>query len=210
VATFEILFGKEQHPHVKYFVFFCNLVNILHAGPTAAATKIKIQIWGFLQVGKLLSLTALDKLLKCFPVSAFLSGKWERCKGGLYGNEEYDICGAENSPRIPIQTRGEFGISKLAPSLYNAICDFVCCDEAFACPAARIHGKMPLSLHSLILHQIGGMNHFHLNQTLKMDEWIYSRHRVLKGTKPCISSSHRLPNTARGGNHVLKLGPDRP
>jgi hypothetical protein len=78
-ATFEILFGKEQHPHVKYFVFFCNLVNILHAGPAAAATKIKIQIRGFLQVGKLLSLTALDKLFNCCRVirrvSAFLSGK---------------------------------------------------------------------------------------------------------------------------------------
>jgi hypothetical protein len=54
------------------------------------------------------------------------------------------------------------------------------------------------------------MNHFHLNQTFEMDEWIYSRHRALKGTKPCIFSSHQLPNSARGGNHVLKLGPDRP
>ncbi len=52
----------------------------------------------------------LDKFLKCFPVSAFLSGKWERCKGGLYGNEEYETCRAENSPWMPIQTRGEFGI----------------------------------------------------------------------------------------------------
>jgi hypothetical protein len=34
-ATFEILFGKK-HPDVKYFIFFCNLVNILHAGPAAA------------------------------------------------------------------------------------------------------------------------------------------------------------------------------
>jgi hypothetical protein len=40
-----------------------------------------------------------------------------------------------------------------------------------------------------------------------MDEWIYSRHRALKGTKPYIFS---FPNTTRGGNHVLKLGPDRP
>jgi hypothetical protein len=53
-ATFEILFGKKQHPHVKYFVFFCNLVNILHAGPAAAATEIKIQIRGFLQMEKTL------------------------------------------------------------------------------------------------------------------------------------------------------------
>jgi hypothetical protein len=82
-ATFEILFGKK-HPDVKYIIFFCNLVNILHAGPAAAATKIKFQIRGFLRLGKSTALTALDKLLKCFPVSAFLSGKWERCKGGLY------------------------------------------------------------------------------------------------------------------------------
>ncbi len=45
--TFEILFG-EKHAHVKYFIFFCNLVDILHAGPAAAATRIKIQIRGFL------------------------------------------------------------------------------------------------------------------------------------------------------------------
>ena len=75
-ATFEILFGKK-HPDVKYVIFFCNLVNILHAGPAAAATKIKIQIRGFLQLGKSTLATALEKLLKCFPVSAFLSGKWE-------------------------------------------------------------------------------------------------------------------------------------
>jgi hypothetical protein len=37
-ATIEILFGKK-HPDVKYFIFFCNLVNVLHAGPAAAATK---------------------------------------------------------------------------------------------------------------------------------------------------------------------------
>jgi hypothetical protein len=52
-VTFEILFGKK-HPDVKYVIFFCNLVNILHAGPTAAATKIKIQIRGFLQLEKTL------------------------------------------------------------------------------------------------------------------------------------------------------------
>ena len=52
--------------------------------------------------------------------------------------------------------------------------EFVCCDGAYASPAVRIHGKMPLSLHGLILHQIGGMNLFHLNQTFEMDEWMYS------------------------------------
>jgi hypothetical protein len=35
-AKFEILFHKML-PHVNYFVFFGNLVNILHAGPAAAA-----------------------------------------------------------------------------------------------------------------------------------------------------------------------------
>jgi hypothetical protein len=109
-ATFEILFGGI-HPHVKYFVLFCNLVNILHAGPAAAATEIKIQIRGFLQMGKNTMATALEKLFKCCRVSAFLSGKWERCEGGLYGNKEYEDCRAENSPWLPIQTRGEFGLS---------------------------------------------------------------------------------------------------
>jgi hypothetical protein len=41
-----------------------------------------------------------------------------------------------------------------------------------------------------------------LNQTFEIDEWIYSRHRALKGTNPCIDSLHGLPNTALGGNHV--------
>ena len=109
-ATFEIRFGKK-HPDVKYFIFFCNLVNILHAGPAAAATKIKIQIRGFLQLGQVTALTVLEKLVKCCRVSAFLSGKWERCDGGLYGNEEYETCRAENSRWMPNQTRGELGIS---------------------------------------------------------------------------------------------------
>jgi hypothetical protein len=108
--NFEILFGKK-HPDVQYFIFFSNLVNILHAGPTAAATKVKIQIRGFLQLGQTTVATALDKLLMCYPVSAFLSGKWEPCNGGQYGNEEYETCQAEKSPWMPIQTLGEFGIS---------------------------------------------------------------------------------------------------
>jgi hypothetical protein len=41
-ATFEILFGKK-HPDVKYFILFCNLVNLLHAGPAAAATKSRFK-----------------------------------------------------------------------------------------------------------------------------------------------------------------------
>jgi hypothetical protein len=40
-AKFEILFHKML-PRVIYFVFYRNLVNILHAGPAAAATKIKV------------------------------------------------------------------------------------------------------------------------------------------------------------------------
>ena len=87
---------------------------------------------------------------------------------------------------------------------------FVRCDGALACPAARnprIHGKMPLSPHSLILHQIGGMIHFHLKQTFEMDEWIYSRHRALKGTDPCIVSLHRLRKFCPWRESVLKLGP---
>jgi hypothetical protein len=87
------------------------MINILHAGPAAAATKIKIQIRGFLQLGQATALTALEKLVKCCRVSAFLSGKWERCDGGLYGNEEYETCRAEKSPWMPIQTRGELGLS---------------------------------------------------------------------------------------------------
>jgi hypothetical protein len=89
------------------FRIFLHLVNILHDGPAAPATKIKIQIRGFLQLGQTTVATALDKLL-CYPVSAFLSDKWERCEGGLYGNEEYETCRAENSMWMPIQTIGEF------------------------------------------------------------------------------------------------------
>jgi hypothetical protein len=109
-GTFELLF-ENKHPDVKYFIFFCTLVNILHAGPAAAATKIKIQIRGFLQLGKNTVATTLEKILMCCPVFAFLSGKWDLCKGGLYGNEEYETCRAEKSPWMPIQTKGELGIS---------------------------------------------------------------------------------------------------
>ena len=62
-------------------------------------------------MGKNTFATTLEKLLKCCPVSAFLSGKWERCEGGLYGNKEYETCRAENSQWLPLQTRDEFGIS---------------------------------------------------------------------------------------------------
>jgi hypothetical protein len=55
-ATFELLFGMKL-PELKFFAFFCNLVNILYP---AAATKIKIQIRGFLQLGQNTVVTALD------------------------------------------------------------------------------------------------------------------------------------------------------
>jgi hypothetical protein len=65
--------------NVKCFVFFCNLVNILHAGP-AAATKVKIEIRGYLPLGKVTALMAQENccLLVDFYgvfVTAFLSGK---------------------------------------------------------------------------------------------------------------------------------------
>ncbi len=54
---FENLFQKML-PCIKYFVLLCNLVNVLHAGPAAAATQVKSQIQGFLQLGKNIKLTA--------------------------------------------------------------------------------------------------------------------------------------------------------
>jgi hypothetical protein len=52
--------------------------------------KIKIQIRGFLELEKNTVASTLEKLLMRCPVSAFLSGKWDLCKGGLYGNKEYE------------------------------------------------------------------------------------------------------------------------
>jgi hypothetical protein len=73
-AKFESLFEKML-TNVKKFVFFCNLVNILAVGP-AATTKVKIQIRGFLQLGKATALTVLEKLLShTLSVSVFLSAK---------------------------------------------------------------------------------------------------------------------------------------
>jgi hypothetical protein len=97
------------------FCNFCNLVNILRAGPAAPATTTKVQIRGFLQFRKstaFSALTALEKLLSpSVSVTAFLSGEWEHCENGLYGNEEYDTCRAESSMWIPIRTTGDFGNS---------------------------------------------------------------------------------------------------
>jgi hypothetical protein len=52
--------------------------------------------------------------------------------------------------------------------------------------------------------------HFHLNQTLEMDEWIYSRHKDSKGIQPGKSSLHDFQILHVVENYVLKLGPDRP
>jgi hypothetical protein len=68
---FENLF-QRMHTNVKYCVLFGNLVNILHAEP--AATQVKIQIQGYLQVEKTTRLTALKNYcplpcLRLFPES---------------------------------------------------------------------------------------------------------------------------------------------
>jgi hypothetical protein len=44
--------SQKMLPCIKYFVLLCNLVNVLHAGPAAAATQVKSQIQGFFQLGK--------------------------------------------------------------------------------------------------------------------------------------------------------------
>jgi hypothetical protein len=62
-------------------------------------------------MGKNTVATTLPKLLMCCPVSLFLSGKWDLCKGCLYENEENETCRAEKSPWMPIQTKGESGIT---------------------------------------------------------------------------------------------------
>ena len=136
-------------PHFKSFVFFCNLVDILHAGPAAAATKIKIEIRRFLQLGKPNSLTALEKLLSS-PVSAYLSGEWERYKGGLFGNKEYETCRAENSPWLPIQTRGELGLSNKGRAANNTsviassdVLSFVFYSNKLHAPRAAGQGPHP-------------------------------------------------------------------
>ncbi len=62
-VQFEILFGK-LHGNVKYFVIFCNLINILDVGVDSNdAVKIKIEIRGFLQLRKPRAVTALQNLL---------------------------------------------------------------------------------------------------------------------------------------------------
>ncbi len=69
---------------VTYFEIFCNLGDIMHYKP--AATKVIIQIQGFLRLGKSKAKTGLDKLLTP-ALSCFLACQWARCEGGLCGNE---------------------------------------------------------------------------------------------------------------------------
>ena len=65
-AQFEILFGKLSG-NVKYFVVFCNLIHILDLGSDLKdEVTTKIEIRGFLQLGKPRAVTALQKLLSPF------------------------------------------------------------------------------------------------------------------------------------------------
>jgi hypothetical protein len=106
-AQFETLFGK-MHGIVKYFVIFCNLVNILDVGAEKIdAVKMKVEIRGFLQLQKPTKLTALQKLLS--PLAPALSGCWERCVGGLFGHAGYTECLCPESAWFKLHHTGEFG-----------------------------------------------------------------------------------------------------
>ena len=111
-AKFEILF-QNLSKHVSFFVIFCNLVHIQHVGP--AATEVKIQILGFLQLKQAKAKTALDKLMSSFStLSHVLQGKWERCDGGLSTNDEYAHCLHTNSSWRPLQSTGVYRESNQA------------------------------------------------------------------------------------------------
>jgi len=106
-AQFETLFGK-MHGIVKYFVIFCNLVNILDVGAEKIdAVKMKVEIRGFLQLQKPTKLTALQKLLS--PLAPALSGCWERCVGGLFGHARYTECLRPESTWLKLHHTGKFG-----------------------------------------------------------------------------------------------------
>jgi hypothetical protein len=108
-AQFETLFGK-MHGNVKYFVIFCNLVNILDFGADTNDVKVnlvKVEIRGFLQLQKPTKLTALQKLLS--PFAPALSGCWERCVGGLFGHAGYTECLRPESAWFELHHTGEFG-----------------------------------------------------------------------------------------------------
>ena len=108
-AQFESLFGK-MHGNVKYFVIFCNLVNILDFGADTNDVKVnlvKVEIRGFLQLQKPTKLTALQKLLS--PFAPALSGCWERCVGGLFGHAGHTECLRPESTWFKLHHTGEFG-----------------------------------------------------------------------------------------------------
>ena len=104
-AQLETLFGK-MHGNVKYFVIFCNLVNILDFGANTNDVKVKVEIQGFLQLQKPTKLTALQKLLSPFAPDLF--GCWERCMGGLFGHDDYTECLRPESTWFKLHHTGKF------------------------------------------------------------------------------------------------------
>ena len=95
-----------QPSNISYFSSTCR-VNIQYAG-LAAATKVKIQIRGFLQIGKVTALTALEKLLSSYvSVNVFKRGFFSRKVAALCLCEK-EIRRGENSPWLPVQITGNF------------------------------------------------------------------------------------------------------
>jgi hypothetical protein len=87
-------------------VIFGNIVNILHVGP--AARKVKIQMWGFLQLKQAKAKMALDKLLASPYLLYFVFSSrhvgplcW-RPVCNLTVNPEYVHCLHTNSSWLPI------------------------------------------------------------------------------------------------------------
>ena len=113
-GEFNIFLGETTI--ITYFVIFCDLVSVLHtmSGPDPDPDpdnplKVKIQVRGFLQCPKTIAIT---KLRQCLPtVADYISGKWERCKGGLAINQLYKDCmrPADSCPWIPLHHTGKFG-----------------------------------------------------------------------------------------------------
>ncbi len=110
-AKFEILFGKK-HPDVIFFFLFCNLVNILHADPAAAATKAKIQIMGFLQWGKATAVAA-SKNGCASPCRLFFPENGSVVKAACLESRSTKLAGLRivRGCQSRVQTGGEFGKS---------------------------------------------------------------------------------------------------
>jgi hypothetical protein len=133
-AQFEQLYGK-MHGNVKYFVIFCNLVNILDVGAETsnhAVIVMKIEIQGFLQLRNAVAETALPKFLP--PFAPHLSGCWARCKGGLFGHAGYFECLLLARTWFKLQTPSES--DALATQVFLESCTFamVCCFLTFRHP----------------------------------------------------------------------------